>query len=93
MLGHEAHTARGIDEVVNVDCASGGRGTHRPVLICSSDRAAGSVIICKIKGGDLGVLKDGNARCGSVAEEELIKLQVNDVPCAMVFKEGVKVRE
>ena len=29
-------------------------------------------------------------RRGGVAEEELVKLEAQDVPCAMVFKEGVK---
>ena len=47
-LGHEAHMARGaaggLDEVVEVDCAGGGGGTCRLVLVCSSNGAASGVI-------------------------------------------------
>ena len=43
-LGHEAHVARGLDEVVEADCAGGGGGACRPVLICSSDEAASGVV-------------------------------------------------
>ena len=54
-LGHEACMAGGLDKVVKADCAGGGRGACGLVLICSSDRAAGSVIG---SGTDKGAITD-----------------------------------
>ena len=89
-LGHEARTAGGVDEVVEADRASGSGGASRPVLVRSSDGAAGGVVVRKVEGGVLGVLEDSDPGCGGMAEE-LVKLEVHDVPRAVVFKEGLKV--
>ena len=56
-LGHEACAAGAVDTVVEVDHASGSGGTHRLVLVHSSDGAASGVIVRKVKGGVPGVLK------------------------------------
>ena len=74
VLGHEACAAGGVNEVIKADHAGGCRGTHRLVLICSGNGAASSVVVHKIEGGDLGVLKEGDARCSGMAEEEPIEL-------------------
>ena len=84
MLGHEAHAARGVDKVVEVDRAGGGRGTHGPMLVHSSNGAASGVIVRKVEGGVLGVLEDGDPRRGGMAEEELVKHKVHNVPGTVV---------
>ena len=49
-LGHQAHVAGGIDKQVKVNRAGGGGGARRPVLIHSSDWAAGGLIVRKSRG-------------------------------------------
>ena len=51
------------------------------------------VLMSRPLGGDVSVLKDGDAGCGSVAKEQLIKLRAHNVPWAMdvVVEESVKV--
>ena len=89
-LGHEARTAGGINEVVEVDHAGGSGGARGLVLVRSGNGVAGGVVVCKVEGGVLGVLEDGDPGHVSMAEE-LIKLKAHDVPHTMGFKEGVKV--
>ena len=85
-------------------CTGAKRATMGPAIVSSSSidlsRSVGKflqVVVWvqrvspKAEGGVLGVLKDGDPRRGGVAEEELVKLEVHDVPHAVVFKEGVKV--
>ena len=92
VLGHEVCAAGGIDKQVEVDHAGGCGGACGLVLVHSGDWAAGRLIVHKVKGGDLGVLKDSDAGHGSVVEEELVKLGAHDIPHAMdmVFEAGVK---
>ena len=54
--------ARGLNKVVEADCAGGSGGACGPVLICSSDGAAGSVV-----GG--GMDKDAIMDKGNVTNE------------------------